>query len=229
MNIAIDKFLDLINKYLPLQARLQIYHSFFQSHVNYCSLVWGFSSKSNLDKLFTNQKKGLRAVIPGFINFKYKDGNIPGHTKSKFSEYKILSIHNKIALNAIIFMHKINIYPSLLPQSIRDTISVDSQVAGSTHESCENWLKRYNNSHYCKSLFFKGPLLLSGTTIMNDLPLASFVSIKLFKSNIRHAILVLQGSGDSCEWQSNNFILHNITGLRKSHTLYRVAVNYNYQ
>ena len=33
-----------IKKYLPLQARLQIYHSLIQSHVNYCSLVWGFSS-----------------------------------------------------------------------------------------------------------------------------------------------------------------------------------------
>ena len=41
-----------IKKFLPLTARLQIYHSFVQSHVNYCSLVWGFSTKSNIEALF---------------------------------------------------------------------------------------------------------------------------------------------------------------------------------
>ena len=46
-----------IKKFLPLNARQQIYHSFVQSYVNYCSLVWGFTAKSNIDSLFT--KKGL--------------------------------------------------------------------------------------------------------------------------------------------------------------------------
>ena len=104
-----------IKKFLPLAARLQIYHSFVQSHVNYCSLVWGFSIKSNLEALFAKQKMGLRAVIPGYINYKYKDGKTPGHTKSKFTEYKILSIQNLVAMNALILMQKSQNYPSLLP------------------------------------------------------------------------------------------------------------------
>ena len=95
-----------IKKYLPLEARLQIYHSLIQSHVNYCSLVWGFSSKSIIETLFVKQKKGLRGVISGFINYKYKDGQIPGDTKKFVSEYKILPIHNIIALNTLIFMQK---------------------------------------------------------------------------------------------------------------------------
>ena len=107
-----------IKKYLPLNARIQIYHSFVQSHINYCSLVWGFSSRSYIETIFSKQKKGLRAVIPGFINYKYRDGNIPGHTKAFFTEYKILTIQNIITLNALIFMHKINKYRSLLPLSI---------------------------------------------------------------------------------------------------------------
>ena len=82
-----------IKKFLPLRARLQIYYSFVQSHINFCSLVWGFCSKSNIDAIFSKQKKGLRAVIPGFINYKYRNGETPGHTKSYFSEYKILTIH----------------------------------------------------------------------------------------------------------------------------------------
>ena len=50
---------------LPLQVRLQIYHSFVQSHINYCPLVWGFSCKSNIEVLFSKQKKGIRAIMPG--------------------------------------------------------------------------------------------------------------------------------------------------------------------
>ena len=81
-----------IKKCLPIEARLQIYHSFIQSHINYCSLLWGFTSKFNIYVLFTNQKKGTRAVIPGFIKNGYRDGETAGHTKSAFNDYKILTI-----------------------------------------------------------------------------------------------------------------------------------------
>ena len=76
-----------IKKYLPLKARLHIYHSFVQSHLNYCSLVWGFACKSSIKALFSKQKKGLRAVISGFLNYKYRDGEIAGHTKPYFPLY----------------------------------------------------------------------------------------------------------------------------------------------
>ena len=88
-----------IKKLLPLKARLQVYHSFVQSHINFCSLVWGFSCKSNIEAIFCKQKKGLRAVIPGFIQYNYRDGITPGHTKEYFNEYKILTVQNIIAMN----------------------------------------------------------------------------------------------------------------------------------
>ena len=160
-----------IKKYLPLQARLQIYHSLIQSHANYCSLVWGFSSKSNIESIFVKQKKALRGVIPGFINYRYKDGKTPGHTKEFFSKYKILTIHSIIALNTLIFMQKTINYPSLLPPSIRNTIGQGSSVLRSTHETCENWLKIYDNFYYRKSIFFKGPLLLTDPCKNINLPL----------------------------------------------------------
>ena len=57
-----------LKKHLPLDARLQIYHSFVQSHLNYCSLIWGFAAKTHIDSLFVKQKMGIRAVLPGFVN-----------------------------------------------------------------------------------------------------------------------------------------------------------------
>ena len=91
---------------IPLSARLNIFHSFVQSHINYCSLIWGFSTKSNIESIFTMQKKAIRAVIPGFANYFYKDGETPHHTKFAFNNYGVLSIQNIIAKNALIFMYK---------------------------------------------------------------------------------------------------------------------------
>ena len=51
------------------------------------------AAKTHIDSLFSKQKKGIRAVVPGFINYKYRDGVLPGHTKKYFNEYNILTIH----------------------------------------------------------------------------------------------------------------------------------------
>ena len=42
---------------LPFSARKNIFHSFVQSHLNYCSLVWGLGPKACIEPLFTEQKK----------------------------------------------------------------------------------------------------------------------------------------------------------------------------
>ena len=47
--------------------RLQIFHSFIQSHLNNCSLISGFTNKSNIESLFIQQKKGIRAIMPGTV------------------------------------------------------------------------------------------------------------------------------------------------------------------
>ena len=36
-----------IRKYILSKTRMQIFHSFVQSHLNYCSLVWDFAAKSH--------------------------------------------------------------------------------------------------------------------------------------------------------------------------------------
>ena len=148
-----------IKKFLPLKARLQVYHSFIQSHISYCSMVWGFCCKSNIESTFSKQKVGMRAVIPGYINYKYKDGEIPGHTKPAFTEYKILTVHNLIALSSLLFILKIRKFPNVLPTSVTCTISEESPKISSNVETCRNWLEIYNTDTYRNSIFFKGPLL----------------------------------------------------------------------
>ena len=81
---------------LPQKAKLLIYHSFIQSHLNYCSLVWGFASRSNIDTLFSKLQCGVRAIMPGRVVYKYKDGEIPTHTKHSFGSFNILTIHGLV-------------------------------------------------------------------------------------------------------------------------------------
>ena len=129
---------------LPLKVRIQVFYSFVQSHINYCSLVWGFSTKTNIDSLFRTQKKGMRAVIPGFINYRYRsDGTLPGHTKSYFAKYDILTIQNVIVLNALVFMHKARHFPLDLPRSVRKTVAEKSPLPGATRQHMNRVMNGY--------------------------------------------------------------------------------------
>ena len=205
-----------LKKYLPLQSRLQIYHSFVQSHINYCSLVWGFSTKSNIDLLFSKQKKGIRAIVPGFINYKYKNGVLPGHTKLFFKEYNILTVQGVIALNALLFIHKVRHFPLSLPKSLQDTIPANAPTPSSTHETCESWLITYNNVYFRSSLFYKGVTLSIIPDIAQLTTPGSLLKIKIYKNNVKSFLLKLQSEGEESEWQPSNHILRNIPGLRKS-------------
>ena len=205
-----------IKSQLPLQARIQIYHSFVQSHVNYCSLVWGFAAKSNIESLFTSQKKGIRAVMPGFVQSYYKDGILPAHTKVSFNKYKILTVHNVIAKNTMVFMHKINYFPDMLPNSIKETIAPDAPVRGSNHETCQDWLSIFGTCVYNKSIFFKGPLLYVDPLTEQFFTPSALLSINHFKSGTKRMLLNTQATGNTEEWQSGNFLLLNINGLRRS-------------
>lgn len=205
-----------IKSFLPLKARIQIYQSFVQSHINYCSLVWGFSAKANINKLFVAQKKGMRAVVPGYIRYFYKDGEIPGHTKPHFNEYKILTVHGVVALNTLLFMEKIRKFPETMPESIRTTIHPEAPDHNSTFDTCTNWLSKFNTNIYRTTVFFKGPLLSileNFSTISKESKNCSVIS---FKRKIKAELLRLQSIGDEDEWDPQNFVLFNIPGLRRS-------------
>ena len=211
-----------IKSLLPLQARIQIYHCLIQSHLNYCSLVWGFSAKSNIDSLFTIQKKGMRAIAPGYINYFYKNGVKPGHTKPYFRNYSILTVHSIIALNALMLVEKCRNFSSSLPENVFKTITSDSPDTNSTLDSSENWLNTFNTNIYRTSVFFKGPLLSTRPefNILNyqDMKYTTFS----YKNRLKLRILDLQTSGLDDEWEPDNFLINNIPGLRASNRNTRV-------
>ncbi len=208
-----------IKSLLPAISRIQIFHSFVQSYINYCSLVWGFAAKSNIDSLFTGQKKGLRAAMPGYVNYFYKDGVTPSHTKQSFNDMKILTVHNVIATNALTFIHKVHNFPESLPPLVRNTIACNAPKQGDSHEECKDWLENYSNRCFNNTIFYKGPLLYCDDKYSHLITLASLLSFKSYRHGVKNFLLQAQTVGNVEEWQASNFALNDISGLRKSKRL----------
>ena len=204
-----------IKSRLPLQTRVQIYQSFVQSHLNYCSLIWGFAAKSHIESLFSKQKQGMRAIMPGYVNYWYDNGELPAHTKSSFKKHEILTVHGIITMNTLIFLHKVTNFPNSLPPSINSMIPSNIPRFGSSHEDSSEWAQKYNNIPYRSTIFHKGPLLAmsSDVTSITEDP-STFVSINRYKISVKRFLINKQSSGEDATWP--NFLLYTIHGLRTS-------------
>ena len=205
-----------LKRHLPMTARLQIYQSFVQSHINFCSLVWGFTSKSHIDSLFTKQNQGVRIVMPGFVNLYYRDGQLPAHTKDSFKEYGILTIHGVIVKNALLLMHKIKHFPHTVPSSIKNLFPSNIPTHNSNLDNSSEWLSTYGSSIFRQSIFFKGPLLAITETNVNITCPPSLFSVNIYKSNAKRILLEQQSITNNNEQSWPTFLLNNIPGLRKS-------------
>ncbi len=205
-----------IKSLLPAKSRIQIFQSFVQSYINYCSLIWGFAVKSNIESLFTAQKKGLRAAMPGYVDYFYKDGVTPSHTKQSFNDMNILTVHNVIATNALTFIHKVRNFPESLPTSVRTTIAHDAPKQGDNHEDCKCWLEKYSNCSFNKTVFYKGPLMYCDVKYSHLITIPTLLSFKSYRHKVKTFLLQAQTAGIAEEWQTSNFALYEISGLRKS-------------
>jgi len=92
-----------------LQTLRSLYSSFIQSHLIFCSYIWGTGSKCSLQNIFVAQKKAIRAIT--FTKWFTKDEETQtysyGHTKSLFRTCGFLTVHNLILVQMISQMHKI--------------------------------------------------------------------------------------------------------------------------
>ena len=160
----------------------------------------------------------MRAVMPGYVNYFYKDGKLPTHTKSGFRQHGVLTVHGIITKNVLIFMHKLNNFPNLLPPSVRETIGANAPIRRvcSDHETCKDWLEIFGTHIFNKSIAYKGPLLYVDSVWDKIMTPSALLSMKAFKRNVKRVLLELQGRGDAVEWQADNFLIYNISGLRKS-------------
>ena len=94
-------------KYLPHKTLKMLYHSLVSSHMNYCDIIWGFTTKQNLDRIqFINCKSVLVRLIT----------HSPYLSPSKplLLKMHILPIQELISSDAASFMFKLS--NNLLPE-----------------------------------------------------------------------------------------------------------------
>ena len=118
------------------------------------------------------------------------------------SMYLLLTVHNIIAKNASILMHKINHFPDTVPPSIRNCFPSSRPALASDHENCADWLKVYNEIPYRASIFYKGPIIaisdFNHNLITNSL--ASLYSLNIYKNTAKKLLLSHQSEGNNSEW-----------------------------
>ena len=152
--------------------------------------------------------------MPGFANSYYKDGKLPTRTKQFFSNHDLLTVHNIILKNILIFFHNLHYSPETLPQSIINLIPANAPTNILDHSS--NWYITYNSHPYNKTVFFKGPMLYTDITCTNQEIYLPAITKVTFKKRIKNYLLTIQKTGDREEWESTNFKLNCMTGLRRS-------------
>lgn len=210
-----------LKKKLPLKARVQVFHSFVQSHLNYCSNIWGFAAKSHIESLFSAQKKGIRAIIPGFALSHYKDGNLPTGTKVYFRNLEILTVHGIIAKNALLLIDKVSrVGMNIIPSSITKLFD-DSPLIRSCNQNDElllkNWHEKYGTyAKLTNSIFYRGPLAYNYMSDNYNLGLESIISHRCYKTNMKKELFKIQNQGPAEEWEPCNNFLTCIGGIRKS-------------
>ena len=109
-----------------------LYYSFIQSHIIYCSSVWGLGSKNSLQNIFVSQKRAIRTMTFTKLYKKDKLSGIYtyGHTKPIFKDYELLSIHNLVLTQALNLMHRIKM--GLAPRRILKLFNVNKTTKGNT-------------------------------------------------------------------------------------------------
>ena len=199
---------------LPLKAMLTLYHSFVQSHLNYCSLIWGLGSKNSIKALFVCQKKAMRTLIPGYVNYYYNKTTKepPNHTKQAFIENKILVVHSLILKNLMLFMHKLKYHAHLVPDGIK-AIFPSSTTESENIEVLSERLVSEVNSMFVKGLRLYSEVISEATEADALLHTHSLGS---FKNRLKVHLLSIQSKGSGTEWDPENFRLCIQKAKRKS-------------
>ena len=82
--------LSKLKEFFKLENRVQFYktYMYIQPHIDYCSIVWGGTSHSNLNRINRSQKRAIKIIL----DYEYTD------IASSMNELKILNIFEIIFL-----------------------------------------------------------------------------------------------------------------------------------
>lgn len=135
----VSKITGIIYKHrfcLPERVKIILYNTLFASHLKYCQLVWGNTTKLNLDRLHIAQKKILRLVA-----------NVPygSHADILFSKFKVTSIFD-LYTQTLIKKYKDSIYYN--NKSFLSLASLEENSSFYHTRSPEHWRVSHPRTNY---------------------------------------------------------------------------------
>lgn len=105
---------------VPKWLKLQLYYSLAHSYLHYCLLIWGTTSKTNLDRLLVLQKRAVRFIE----NLQPRE-----HTPPFFGKLQILTVYQLYNLKLTLYIsteignnigsYMEHCYPSESPYDLR--------------------------------------------------------------------------------------------------------------
>ncbi|MES9905404.1 MAG: reverse transcriptase family protein [Sedimenticola sp.] len=148
--------LSKIKEYLPLSYRVTYYKAFIQPHIDFCNVVWGSTSVSNINRISRLQKRACKTM------FGYNVDNISEQMKL----VNILSVEERILLRKAKFMYKVtaNETPTYISEMFKyREIANNAPMLRST--TSKNFILPRPHIE-----IFKQSMSFSGTVIWNCLP-----------------------------------------------------------
>ena len=135
--------------YLPQSALELLYHSLISSHLSYCSMIWGFSSKKNLKRIHLLQKRAVRII---------SHSHYLCPSAGLFSRMNSLPVQDIVSLQTGYFMH--NCFNGLLPTSLQDYFNLNANIhtynTRNNHDFHPPLVLRTERSK--ASMFYQGPI-----------------------------------------------------------------------
>ena len=203
-----------IKNYLPSEIYPSIYHSLFESHVNYCISAWGNAAKKLTQKIFRMQKKCTRILFGDekayFLKFFTCARTRPienqrlgasfykrESTKPLFNNYKFLAFQNLFH-----YMSSMEIFKIIL-KSKPD--GLNNQITMSTR----------NNLIILPKTKKSNTFLVSASKIWNTIiPQIGLKNVHInsitpisFKKKLKKKLLEIQNLNDPLDWDNQNFDL----------------------
>ena len=181
---------------LPKSLRASVLSALVNSHISYGITVWG-GNPTNMEKVFTAQKKCVRALYKIKRRCKIKGQYVYGHTKHIFEENSFLTAHNLYNYSMILDAYKV----------------ISSQYPVSYYKACYN-ISSLNSSRLlttsCRlsslasNFSYMIPLLWNNFKNVNNITNFSLTGFKSFKKSLKGFLLCMQSSFGSSVWHRFN-------------------------
>lgn len=135
---------------LPTQIKIKIYHALFQSHINYCSLVWLTTTQRNINRILLLQKKAVRPIANiGYLS----------PTSTYFCTHRLIKIQD---LYEFRILRSFYICSSALQHFIQTTAFLQRQSHDINTRNVGKWLiPRFRTDYKHQSLKHNLPYILN--------------------------------------------------------------------